>query len=200
MSSHHFVRDKQEPLLIVQSLCPELMELLVQLLEWSPEVIVFRTEKNMLLLESYDIQPDWIYNKNNCTLLNTNTAIKHSNISENLEFLAAALNYTRYNTVIDYRYQEFINLNLNKEQKGLTKIILADAMVLCCERQYKKWLPKDSQIVVNCGNLQCLNIDLNHKNANFVSNRKSDGFEIFLKNDFLLDVSFESDFKIVEFF
>lgn len=200
MSSHHFVRDKQEPLLIVQSLSSELMELLVQLLEWSPEVIVFQSDKNLALLESYDLQPDWIYDREQKKLTNTYTEESHFNIDEHLEVLSSVLNYQSYNTIIACPYSNYKNLTLNETQEGLIKVVLTDALIQCCKNQYKKWLPVDTQVFIKCGKLKCLNIDLNQKNIKFTSKRESEGFNIFLKYDFLLDLSFDADFNVVEFF
>lgn len=58
MSSHHIVREKQEPALLVLSLENFAEELLGQLLEWSPTVIAIpgAAEK----LESMGVKVDWI--------------------------------------------------------------------------------------------------------------------------------------------
>jgi len=58
MSSHHIVREKQEPALLVLGLDNFSDELLGQLLEWSPTVIVtpFTAEK----IHAYGIKIDWI--------------------------------------------------------------------------------------------------------------------------------------------
>lgn len=200
MSSHHFVRDKQEPLLIVQSLAPDLMESFVQLLEWSPEIVVVNTEKNISLLESYDLLPDWLLMKDKKTLVNNNSYEEFSLPDIELETLAQQLNYTTYNTIVAETFSEY-KLSLNQGQaKGLVKVVLMDALIQCCNRQYKKWLPIHSQLFIHCKNLECLNIDLNYKNSSFVTNRKSDGFEMLLENDLLLELSFDGNFNIVEFF
>jgi thiamine pyrophosphokinase len=58
MSSHHIVREKQEPALLVLGLDNFSEEQLGQLLEWSPTVIsnLYTAEK----LNSYGIKIDWI--------------------------------------------------------------------------------------------------------------------------------------------
>jgi hypothetical protein len=58
VSSHHVVREKQEPALIVLGLNNFQMELLGQLLEWSPTVIT--TEQTAALLHENGIKIDWI--------------------------------------------------------------------------------------------------------------------------------------------
>lgn len=58
MSSHHIVREKQEPALLVLGLDSFSDELLGQLLEWSPTVIV--TQPMAEKLNAYGIKIDWI--------------------------------------------------------------------------------------------------------------------------------------------
>lgn len=58
MSSHHIVREKQEPALLVLGLDTFPSELLGQLLEWSPTVIA--TWQTAELLNDYGIKIDWI--------------------------------------------------------------------------------------------------------------------------------------------
>ncbi len=58
MSSHHVVREKQEPALLVLGLDNFTDELLGQLLEWSPTVIT--TPQTAEKLNVYGIKIDWI--------------------------------------------------------------------------------------------------------------------------------------------
>jgi len=58
MSSHHIVREKQEPALLILSLDGFDDELLGQLLEWSPTVMV--TVPVAEKLNTYGIKIDWI--------------------------------------------------------------------------------------------------------------------------------------------
>lgn len=58
MSSHHIVREKQEPALLVLGLNNFSTELLGQLLEWNPTVIT--TERTAPLLHDNGIKIDWI--------------------------------------------------------------------------------------------------------------------------------------------
>lgn len=62
MSSHHVVREKQEPALLVLSLDDFPDELLGQLLEWSPTVIC--TQQTAEALVAYGIKIDWIIGPN----------------------------------------------------------------------------------------------------------------------------------------
>src|SRR5476649_1842270 len=63
MSSHHIVREKQEPALLVLGMDDFSDELLGQLLEWSPTVMV--TEPMAEKLNAYGIKVDWILTDNN---------------------------------------------------------------------------------------------------------------------------------------
>jgi thiamine pyrophosphokinase len=58
MSSHHIVREKQEPALLVLGIDNFPDELLGQLLEWSPTVIT--TPQTAEKLNAYGIKIDWI--------------------------------------------------------------------------------------------------------------------------------------------
>lgn len=58
MSSHHIVREKQEPALLVLGLDSFPIELLGQLLEWSPTIIT--TPHTAELLDNYGIKIDWL--------------------------------------------------------------------------------------------------------------------------------------------
>lgn len=58
MSSHHIVREKQEPALLVLGLNNFSPELLGQLLEWSPTVIA--TQQTAPLLHHSGIKIDWV--------------------------------------------------------------------------------------------------------------------------------------------
>ncbi len=58
MSSHHIVREKQEPALLVLGLESFSDELLGQLLEWSPTVIV--TQETAEKVHAFGIKIDWI--------------------------------------------------------------------------------------------------------------------------------------------
>jgi thiamine pyrophosphokinase len=58
MSSHHIVREKQEPALLVLGLESFSTELLGQLLEWSPTVIT--TQQTAPLLHENGIKIDWV--------------------------------------------------------------------------------------------------------------------------------------------
>ncbi|MGB3181398.1 MAG: hypothetical protein WBB45_08410 [Cyclobacteriaceae bacterium] len=56
MSSHHFVKEDQEPALLVMDFHPETdLDILEQLLEWSPRVLAFPAHAEMLLDAGYKV-------------------------------------------------------------------------------------------------------------------------------------------------
>ncbi|OKS89333.1 hypothetical protein [Mucilaginibacter polytrichastri] len=58
MSSHHIVREKQEPALLVLSMADFAFELLGQLLEWSPTLIAI--PETAIQLHDNQIKIDWL--------------------------------------------------------------------------------------------------------------------------------------------
>jgi thiamine pyrophosphokinase len=73
MSSHHIVREKQEPALLVLGLDNFPDELLGQLLEWSPTVIT--TGQTAEKLISYGIKIDWIITDGNDDVLQSDVKL-----------------------------------------------------------------------------------------------------------------------------
>lgn len=88
MSSHHIVREKQEPALLVLGLDNFDDEQLGQLLEWSPTVIT--TPITAEKLNSYGIKVDWIVSDGEDEHLQSD--IKHLP-ANGLPLAKAALNY-----------------------------------------------------------------------------------------------------------
>ena len=73
MSSHHIIREKQEPALLVLELDNFPEEMLGQLLEWSPTVIT--TPHTAEVLNTLGIKVDWIIADNNNTDLQSDVKI-----------------------------------------------------------------------------------------------------------------------------
>ena len=86
MSSHHIVREKQEPALLVLGLHNFSFELLGQLLEWSPTVIA--TEETAEKLDADQIKVDWLLTDKHAHELQTNIKII---ALKNRSFLCAAM-------------------------------------------------------------------------------------------------------------
>ncbi|MDB5088282.1 MAG: Thiamine pyrophosphokinae [Mucilaginibacter sp.] len=86
MSSHHVVREKQEPALLVLGLDNFTDELLGQLLEWSPTVIT--TPQTAEKLNAYGIKIDWIITNNTDEVFQSDVKLMPAN-DDNL--ISAAL-------------------------------------------------------------------------------------------------------------
>ncbi len=77
MSSHHVVREKQEPALLVLGVDTFDEELLGQLLEWSPTVIA--TPQTAEKLDSLGIKIDWIITDDTSQVEQSDIKIMNSN-------------------------------------------------------------------------------------------------------------------------
>src|SRR6187402_1178512 len=93
MSSHHIVREKQEPALLVLGMDNFEDELLGQLLEWSPTVIV--TEPMAEKLNAYGIKIDWIITDSNDDI--------QSDVKQ-LPLKQASIIHTAFDFLIDSNY------------------------------------------------------------------------------------------------
>ncbi|WP_428328317.1 thiamine pyrophosphokinase [Mucilaginibacter sp.] len=88
MSSHHIVREKQEPALLVLGLDNFSDELLGQLLEWSPTVIT--TAQTAEKLNAYGIKIDWIITNGDNEVLQSDVKLMSAGDGNLTD---AALNY-----------------------------------------------------------------------------------------------------------
>lgn len=107
MSSHHIVREKQEPALLVLGLDNFDEELLGQLLEWSPTVIT--TPRTAEKLNSLGIKIDWIITDNASGVEQSDVKIMAANGNNPLEVAMEYLaghGYPSVNIITD-------ELNLN---------------------------------------------------------------------------------------
>ncbi|MEO8885641.1 MAG: thiamine pyrophosphokinase [Mucilaginibacter sp.] len=118
MSSHHIVREKQEPALLIFDLDNFDSELLGQLLEWSPTVIV--TQPMAEKLNSYGIKIDWIIAGDNKEEIQSDVKVIPGNnkapLLSALKFLTDN-NYPAVNIIID-------TLNLDYYHPFIDKINL----------------------------------------------------------------------------
>ena len=102
MSSHHIVREKQEPALLILGLNSFPFELLGQLLEWNPTVIT--TPKTAALLNDEGIKIDWIITDNITDIHQSD--IKHIALGDDSPVEAAlkhliSHNYPAVNVITD---------------------------------------------------------------------------------------------------
>jgi thiamine pyrophosphokinase len=146
MSSHHIVREKQEPALLVLGLDNFPEELLGQLLEWSPTVIATaQTAENLV---SRGIKIDWIITNGQDKVLQSDVKLMSCgdcNLSDAaLEFLADN-EYSAVNIITD-------DLNLADYEPFANKIDLVifnnDLKIYPIASGFSKWKPADELIEV----------------------------------------------------
>ena len=127
MSSHHIVREKQEPALLVLGMDTFDEELLGQLLEWSPTVIC--TTDTAEKLNALGIKVDWILGDNDITNLQSDVKLmaqgEDNATGAALKYLAAH-HYPAVNVVTDdfnlddfLLYADKINLVVFSQNKKI---------------------------------------------------------------------------------
>ncbi|CAM4293634.1 thiamine diphosphokinase [Flavobacterium terrigena] len=161
MSSHHIVRDDQEPALIIANGLECNNELLGQLLEWSPLVIVLDSAierviqlgiKVDVLLGDFDRNFDAHYYKENhypIEIIHTPDQDK-TDLEKAFEYLIEK-GHKAANVVwatgkrADHTLNNFSDLALYRNK---LKIVLFDdhSKVFLLPESFKKWYPKDSII------------------------------------------------------
>lgn len=146
MSSHHIVREKQEPALLVLGLNNFPDEQFGQLLEWSPTVIT--TQQTAEKLNSYGIKIDWIITNGKNEVLQSD--VKLIPLGEDTLTEAAlkhliSLNYPGANIITDdlnlKDYEVFadkINLVIFNDNKKIYRVISG----------FNKWKPAGEIIEV----------------------------------------------------
>ena len=146
MSSHHFVREDQEPALIIRNIENFPMEILNSLLEWSPTVICSESVIEKVL--SLGIKVDWLV---------TGQASLPSKIQDTVKLiptqgkseLQAALDHLRN---ADY---ESVNIISDSAELGgleemisgygslIKNLFTQDQKYACIQQEnFKKWLPQ----------------------------------------------------------
>ncbi|NME67489.1 hypothetical protein [Flammeovirga aprica] len=157
MSSHHIVRDDQEPAVLIDTLDDTQFPLLYSLLEWSP--IVIASEQSYEKLLSLDIKIDVIFYKKN-----------KDNISENMTRQNEFFKLVHYNdqlleTVLKWLSGQkhfalnFITDQLEAEHHKLLKgqnhintlVIFVNSFkyILNTVSPYEKWIPKGVELIVD---------------------------------------------------
>jgi len=114
MSSHHIVREKQEPALLVLGLDDFPDELLGQLLEWSPTVITTADTADALV--SRGIKIDWIITNGNDEIVQSDVKLMsagNDNLSDAALKYLSENDYSAVNIVTDELrladYEHFAN-------------------------------------------------------------------------------------------
>ena len=172
MSSHHVVREKQEPALLIMSLGGFLPENLGQLLEWSPTVLV--AENMYEHAESFGIKIDGVItsNPNFFAQENTKIIICSSNpLEDALKYLVTeqypAVNIiTNEFSLKDYAvFEDDINL----------VIFISDHKIFPVHSGFSKWQSAHENIVLLHEAKNLLTSGLNHISETLLKTEK-DGF------------------------
>jgi thiamine pyrophosphokinase len=144
MSSHHVVREKQEPALLVLGLDNFPDELLGQLLEWSPTVIA--TPQTDEALIAYGIKIDWIIGEDDNNDLQSDVRFMPAG---NDSLIEAALKYLADNS---YPSVNIVtnDLNLQDYERFADKINLVifnnNKKIYVVNPGFSKWKPAGETI------------------------------------------------------
>jgi thiamine pyrophosphokinase len=144
MSSHHIVREKQEPALLVLGLDTFPAELLGQLLEWNPTVIASQQTAKSLI--DYGIKIDWIIT--NDATGNLQSDVKHMPIGNDtiaeaaLKYLVTH-NYPAVNIITDEFHLKDYLFFVDKID---LVIFHADQKVYAVNSGFSKWKPAGDKI------------------------------------------------------
>ncbi|MBV6645707.1 MAG: hypothetical protein KI790_09675 [Cyclobacteriaceae bacterium] len=158
MSSHHIVRDEQEPALIIHRLDSFPMELLNQLLEWSPTVIccgpalddVLKLGIKMdIVILPFEWQERYQEDFERQLPLKVITISQPDYMSTGLQILVKE-GYRAVNVVTkESLTPEVLDLALNYcKQMDLVIYNELERNVICGKPQFEKWLPAESQLTV----------------------------------------------------
>ncbi len=156
MSSHHVVRENQEPALIISYTTDFDYETAGQLLEWSPFVLVL--EDNIDIVLAMGIKVDaWVHTVAHTAKKNQATITQYGieeicigNAQTNiLEFAIDYLLKKGFSAVniIGETISE-VNQSLIANKNNQIKIVLinTDYKLFCVEKCYEKWLPQGTSI------------------------------------------------------
>ncbi len=145
MSSHHIVRENQEPALLIQDFRALDKEMLSQLLEWSPTIITNEYSLDFLLSE--EIKVDVVFSNVSVPFLQEQTSL----FSLEGPFFEAAMRY-----LISKSYPA-VNILCSEIDGTITKFVENINVVAFCKekryvfvkKQYEKWKPKGEKIFVD---------------------------------------------------
>ncbi len=153
MSSHHFVKEQQEPAILILSTEGLMYEQFAPLLEWVPTVLVAQSVVDQVI--SWGIKIDVIlaemsYQQANYHLLEEQYPVKFVGVSQQ-DFLQEGLQYliaTKHGAVniIGYPHQEVAQL---ADFMELMDMVIWDAPLRYFpikDGHFKKWFPEGSQI------------------------------------------------------
>ncbi len=164
MSSHHFVKEKQEPALLILADASFDENLVAQLLEWAP--IVFVEDRCLPLINHNPIKIDyviqcsmsdeeldsWIAFQENVQVLK----IKLDNkIQETIQFLKSDNHEALSIVGHDCKLEQLI---LENEEKLNIIFYSSSYKVFSKEKHFKKWKEKNSKFEFNANDIQLTNL------------------------------------------
>ena len=155
MSSHHFVKEFQEPALLILSLEEQQIEKLESLLEWAPYVIVHENVFADILNKEIKIDAVLCQKENRELILNSlemqwNIALFEIELSDNL--IQKSLNIIEKKGGRNLNVFDSLNtLHIDFQYFGSTHsqiLIFSDyyKWYLPNELKFEKWLPKNSRL------------------------------------------------------
>lgn len=170
MSSHHVIRENQEPALLIQDFHALDLESIGQLLEWSPTIIVNQDSVENLLVE--EIKVDVVFAKEELPALQEYTkvvAYEGSFVEQALNYLIEK-NHKAVNILCDYIPED---LNPLAERINIV-LFYAQKRFVFVQNAFEKWKPKGELIYVEEKYLKSFQ-GLNHK-SNGIFETIQDGF------------------------
>lgn len=152
MSSHHIIRDEQEPALILADLDAFPLDLLGQLLEWAPYTICGPEALNQVL--GYEINVDEVYSADEGVAAKTLHFPGIRIISDETNWQANAIDHlavrghNAVNVVVSGSFDDF-ELMDRFADRMLVDIITPTMKYVLVEKHFAKWLPANSRIIVS---------------------------------------------------
>lgn len=152
MSSHHIVRENQEPALLIQDFKALDREMLNQLLEWSPTIIVDEYAVDFLLVE--EIKIDIVFSKSTPFFIQEQTklfSIRDSFLDSAFDYLISN-SYSAVNILCSSldsladKYAAFINIVAFYDNKRYVYV----------QGHYEKWKQNGEKVYVNEGAVKSL--------------------------------------------
>jgi len=145
MSSHHIIRENQEPALLIENLSGIDTESLGQLLEWSPRVVVKDTVLREIL--TLEIHVDLVfYPANDMPVRDLQAGSMLKPYSE--DFITEALSYLKTIGTNEVHLIGSLNLlnQLNEINHTLVTLFAEHKKFYKVSSGFSKWLPKNEEI------------------------------------------------------
>jgi len=183
VSSHHIVREKQEPALLVLGMDGFDDELLGQLLEWSPTVIV--TETMAEKLNAAEVKIDWLLTDDNNGDIQSDVKRLplnyHTEIEAALAFLIES-DYSAVNIVTD----EFILENYLPFTDNINLVIFNNNRKIYPVRSgFSKWKPAGENIAFLTTPIDLKVTGLTHQHENEYVTKDNGLFTVQFSQHFL---------------